>query len=1109
MSTQFGSGAEDDTTTRVEEDQRTGAGRQAEELRGLIERITLQLSDTDQRQSAALEQMLAKVEALGAEARSSKSRVPQEFLPAVERIENGVAQLADRITGARGSRNDMQTPVDAQPVAQQFASTAFAHPAVIAEDVSDNGAADNEAVVPEPPPHTPEKPQQPASVLDPVMANDETAWDQQAADALAAHYEHELGGLTHDEAPAVAQLAGEADAPVTLASAFAAPAEGAPQNVMASLYDSERDWLEQQFVEIARKVEVVLARQAPDPVLANLGERFAQFEQSFGSAMNDVAMRRDIEPLQILGAHIADLAQQFEETRSQLTRLDTIEHSLAAVIDRLTDPRFDDALERTGTHDTDLEPLISTAVEQILQRLDTAQSAIPDLQGIAEGVADAAAERVASRFADMGQTAQPQDSGADMGAIRRLLDQLISERRDGEEQASAMFDTMQCALIRVLDRVDALEVSHTKSAAADYDRYSSEPAGPHSVESASVPQSATARFDAGEPADDYVGQRGAPARPFAEAAPKAAAPSAAPQRQPSSPASIERLRQDFIADARRAKEKASSSAPVAADLSSARATAARASVGEPETAGVKMGKPRPVTEQDVQAGENGASIVSRLRKPSRKLLVSTIVLMIAIPGAMMLLKKARSTSTMPIAVEKAEPSANRAIMPVKPAKLSEEKAVAPSGEEPAKMKPEKPGDSLRESADLPVDVPNVEIKPEAASDGGTRASGAGLEKMSEAAQSAVPQSAARRATASAAGALAESKDDLFRTNPKTRSRGLGQDVEVPAEAEMPGNSAFPVVPLSIRVPPSGITVANPRRAPTLAQLERLGERQTMAQLSSQLGEAQVNAVPAAMIPEFMYGENGRPVTGAVVAANSAQAVPLTTASLSESHKRPLDLPPALVGPLSLRLAAAKGNPSAEFAVASRFADGTGVQQDLSEAMRWYQRSASRGFAQAQYRVATFYERGLGVKQDNARAKIWYQRAAEGGSIKAMHNLAVLSAGRAAKVPNYPTAARWFAEAAEHGLADSQFNLAVLHESGLGVERDAKQSHFWFALAARNGDQEAKRRQDELEQTMAAAELSEARRRLDAWRPKQADRVANDPIAASEAWKAQASAENAI
>ena len=131
------------------------------------------------------------------------------------------------------------------------------------------------------------------------------------------------------------------------------------------------------------------------------------------------------------------------------------------------------------------------------------------------------------------------------------------------------------------------------------------------------------------------------------------------------------------------------------------------------------------------------------------------------------------------------------------------------------------------------------------------------------------------------------------------------------------------------------------------------------------------------------------------------------------------LPPATVGPFSLRLAAAQGDASAQFEVASRLAEGKGIDQDLKEAAQWYQRAAASGFAMAQFRLGTLYERGLGVKPDASRAQVWYERAAAQGNVKAMHNLAVLAAARAPK-GDYEGAVRWFKAAADFGLADSQY-----------------------------------------------------------------------------------------
>jgi localization factor PodJL len=228
---------------------------------------------------------------------------------------------------------------------------------------------------------------------------------------------------------------------------------------------------------------------------------------------------------------------------------------------------------------------------------------------------------------------------------------------------------------------------------------------------------------------------------------------------------------------------------------------------------------------------------------------------------------------------------------------------------------------------------------------------------------------------------------------------------------------------------------------------------------------------------------------------------------SGQPRNALDLPPATVGPLSLRMAAAAGDGSAEFEVGTRLAEGKGTDQNFKEAMRWYQRAATQGFAQAQYRLGSLFERGLGVPSDLARAKSWYQRAAEQGNVKAMHNLAVLAAGRVSASPDYETAAQWFTKAAAYGLQDSQFNLAVLTESGLGLQRDPIQAAQWFILASKAGDKESIRRRDALKKQMEPADYAAAEQQAKVWQAQPQDKLANDARFAGELWKARQSAAN--
>jgi len=202
------------------------------------------------------------------------------------------------------------------------------------------------------------------------------------------------------------------------------------------------------------------------------------------------------------------------------------------------------------------------------------------------------------------------------------------------------------------------------------------------------------------------------------------------------------------------------------------------------------------------------------------------------------------------------------------------------------------------------------------------------------------------------------------------------------------------------------------------------------------------------------------------------------------------MPPARIGPQSLRVAAARGNPAAQVEIASRFAKGVGVSKDLKQAVEWYGRAAAQGHAQAQYRLAALYERGQGVIKDTGVARTWYRRAAELGNIRAMHNLAVLYTRRGSGGPDYTSAKNWFYQAARHGLADSQFNLGILYESGLGARKNIAEAYKWFSLAAQQGDSEARKRREAVRPQLPAKSLNAAEKAIRSWKNAPTKEEAN-------------------
>ncbi len=204
----------------------------------------------------------------------------------------------------------------------------------------------------------------------------------------------------------------------------------------------------------------------------------------------------------------------------------------------------------------------------------------------------------------------------------------------------------------------------------------------------------------------------------------------------------------------------------------------------------------------------------------------------------------------------------------------------------------------------------------------------------------------------------------------------------------------------------------------------------------------------------------------------------------------IDLPPKQIGTIELRQAAAKGDPSAQFVIASRFIEGKSVKRDFSQAASWYQKAASNGLAPAQYRLGTLFERGNGLPKDINAARLWYERAAESGNVKAMHNLAVIYASAKGGKADYAKAKKWFEKASAYGLKDSQFNLAVIFERGLATTRSQKDAFFYYSLAAARGDRDAAVKAHSLKNYISKQDRSEAEKRLASWKPARPVKAGN-------------------
>ena len=74
-------------------------------------------------------------------------------------------------------------------------------------------------------------------------------------------------------------------------------------------------------------------------------------------------------------------------------------------------------------------------------------------------------------------------------------------------------------------------------------------------------------------------------------------------------------------------------------------------------------------------------------------------------------------------------------------------------------------------------------------------------------------------------------------------------------------------------------------------------------------------------------------------------------------------------------------------------EGRGVEQDATEAVRWYSKAAAQGYADAQVNLGLMYEKGRGVAQDHDEAARLFRAAAEQGNPLAQIDAGIMSLRR--------------------------------------------------------------------------------------------------------------------
>lgn len=152
-----------------------------------------------------------------------------------------------------------------------------------------------------------------------------------------------------------------------------------------------------------------------------------------------------------------------------------------------------------------------------------------------------------------------------------------------------------------------------------------------------------------------------------------------------------------------------------------------------------------------------------------------------------------------------------------------------------------------------------------------------------------------------------------------------------------------------------------------------------------------------------------------------------------------------------RLAAAQGDPVAQYNLGDIYDNGQGVPKDWAEAFKWFRQAADQGHVEAQAILGRMYRNGEGVSKDPVEAVKWSRLAADQGHIYAQGNLGYAYASGDGVNQNYAEAVKWFRLAAEQGHSGAQQKLGEFYANGLGVPQDETEAAKWHRKAAEYGN----------------------------------------------------------
>jgi len=126
-----------------------------------------------------------------------------------------------------------------------------------------------------------------------------------------------------------------------------------------------------------------------------------------------------------------------------------------------------------------------------------------------------------------------------------------------------------------------------------------------------------------------------------------------------------------------------------------------------------------------------------------------------------------------------------------------------------------------------------------------------------------------------------------------------------------------------------------------------------------------------------------------------------------------------------------------------------VRGNYTDALREFRHLAEQGHGKSQYYLATMYANGEGVPQDVSEASKWYFHAAENDIPEAQHTLGIMYTYGSVVARDLSEAAAWFTRAAHTGYKPSQLKMAEILSDQSSQAYDPIRAYMWYTIFMQN------------------------------------------------------------